>query len=38
LATGRSWAPLVTVNRVLATVIILAVIAAVSWGYKWAQV
>jgi hypothetical protein len=38
LATGRSWAPLVTVNRVLATVIILAVIAAVSWGYKWSQV
>jgi phosphatidylserine synthase len=38
LAAGRSWLPLVTVNRVLATVIILAVIAAVSWGYKWAQV
>ena len=38
LATGRSWLPFVTVNRVLATVIILAVIAAVSWGYKWTQV
>jgi hypothetical protein len=38
LIAGRSWAPLVTVNRVLATVILLAVIAAVSWGYKWTQV
>lgn len=38
IMTGRSWAEFVTVNRVLATVIILAVIAAVSWGYKWAQV
>jgi hypothetical protein len=38
LVTGRSWVLLLTVNRVLATVIILAVIAAVSWGYKWTQV
>ena len=38
LVTGRSWVLLVTVNRALATVIILAVIAAVSWGYKWTQV
>ena len=38
LATGSSWLPFVTVNRVLATVILLGVVAAVSWGYKWTQV
>ena len=38
LVTGRRCVLLLTVNRVLATVIILAVIAAVSWGYKWTQV
>jgi hypothetical protein len=35
LATGRSWLPWLTVNRVLAAIIVLTVLGLVSWGYKW---
>ena len=35
LATGRSWLPLLTVNRVLALGLILTALGLVSWAYKW---